>query len=153
MLKIDKAKELAGYLDKKSYTQSTKQKLEQMLNEIIQGGENDINLDIEDMKCVLSYGGKVYLGSAQYKGAISAEIAIELAMKDAEIKDNLLTDIMGALVCFTMHPDFSIMEIYEVMNVINENIHEDADIIFGTITDEALDKRSMKVHILFVADS
>ena len=55
---------------------------------------------------------------------------------------------MGVLVHFNMHPDFPTMEIYEAMNVVNESADENADIIFGTSTDETLNPEYIKITII-----
>jgi cell division protein FtsZ len=47
-----------------------------------------------------------------------------------------------------MHPDFPTMEIYEAMNVVNESADDDADIIFGTSTDDTLSPEYIKITII-----
>jgi cell division protein FtsZ len=45
---------------------------------------------------------------------------------------------MGVLVHFKMHPDFPMMELSEAMDVVHESAHEEAEVIFGTSTDDDL---------------
>ena len=55
---------------------------------------------------------------------------------------------MGVLVHFNMHPNFSMIEISEAMNVVRESAHEDADVIFGTSTDHTLAEDYIKITIV-----
>jgi len=55
---------------------------------------------------------------------------------------------MGVLVHFHMHPDFPLLEMNEAMQVIEESADEDADIIFGTTTDETLSMDYIRVTLV-----
>jgi cell division protein FtsZ len=55
---------------------------------------------------------------------------------------------MGVLVHFKMHPNFPLMEISDAMNVVHESAHEDAEVIFGTSTDETIPENYIKITIV-----
>jgi cell division protein FtsZ len=55
---------------------------------------------------------------------------------------------MGVLVQFKIHPEFPMLDIYDAMNVVHESADEDADIIFGTTTDESLPIDYAKITIV-----
>jgi cell division protein FtsZ len=55
---------------------------------------------------------------------------------------------MGVLVHFDMHPDFPLMELAEAMEVVHESAHEEAEVIWGTSTDETLAENYVKITIV-----
>jgi len=55
---------------------------------------------------------------------------------------------MGVLVHFHMHPNFPMIETSEAMVVVQESAHEDADVIFGTSTDDTLPENYVKITII-----
>jgi cell division protein FtsZ len=55
---------------------------------------------------------------------------------------------MGVRVHFHIHPNFPLIETSEAMIVVQESAHEDADVIFGTSTDETLPENYVKITII-----
>ena len=55
----------------------------------------------------------------------------------------------GILIHLEMHPDFPVMDIADAMEIINENAHENADIIWGTSTFESVGEDYVRVSVLF----
>ena len=55
---------------------------------------------------------------------------------------------MGVLVHFHMHPDFPLTQIQNAMDIIYDSAHEEADVIFGTTTDDTIDENSVKITIV-----
>ena len=111
-------------------------------------GEGDICLDIADFKTVLDYKGITFFGSAQDSTKDAALVAIEDAVKNANIKDHSLHDMQAVLVHFTIHPDYKLTKIAHAMEIFYENTHYDADIILGTTTDKNLSKEYVKAVVL-----
>jgi cell division protein FtsZ len=117
-------------------------------NMVISYSENDINVDFNDLKTVMSHHGLALMGVGEEKGESAAFNAIKKAI-ESPLLDNISIDgAMGVLVHFTMHEDYPLDEIYEGMNIIEEKAHEDADIIFGTTTDNSLSPDEIKVTIV-----
>ena len=115
---------------------------------ILSSGINDINLDFADLKTVMNHKGMALMGVGEHEGDNAAYEAIKSAIESPLLDNMSINGAMGVLVHFSMHPDFPTMEIYEAMNVINESAHDDADIIFGTSTDENIAENYIKITII-----
>lgn len=115
---------------------------------ILSSGTNDINLDFADLKTVMNHKGMALMGVGEHEGDNAAYEAIKSAIESPLLDNMSINGAMGVLVHFSMHPDFPTMEIYSAMEVINESAHEDADIIFGTSTDENIAEDYVKITIV-----
>lgn len=115
---------------------------------ILSSGDNDINLDFVDLQTVMSHRGMALMGVGEYEGENAAYEAIKAAI-EFPLLDNMSIDgAMGVLVHFKMHPNFPMIEISEAMMVVQGSAHEDADVIFGTTTDESLPENYIKITII-----
>jgi cell division protein FtsZ len=117
-------------------------------NMVISYSENDINVDFNDLKTVMSYQGLALMGVGEEKGESAAFNAIKKAIESPLLDNISIEGAMGVLVHFTMHEDYPLDEIYEGMNIIEEKADENADIIFGTTTDNSLNIDEIKVTIV-----
>ena len=117
-------------------------------NMVVSYGENDINVDFNDLKTVMSHQGLALMGVGEMQGENAAFEAIKMAI-ESPLLDNISIDgAMGVLVHYTMHEDYPLVEIQESMAVVEEKADEDADIIFGTTTDNSLAPDEIKVTIV-----
>ena len=117
-------------------------------NMVVSYGENDINVDFNDLKTVMSHHGLALMGVGEVKGENAAFEAIKMAI-ESPLLDNISIDgAMGVLVHYTMHEDYPLVEIQESMAIIEEKADEEADIIFGTTTDNSLAPDEIKVTIV-----
>ena len=115
---------------------------------ILSHGDNDINLDFADVKTVMSHRGLALMGAGYSSGNNAAYDAAKAAI-ESPLLDNISIDgAMGVLVHFDIHPDYPIMEIGEAMNIIEESADEDASVIFGTTTNEAMDLDEVRITIV-----
>ncbi|MDP2722516.1 MAG: cell division protein FtsZ [Bacteroidales bacterium] len=98
-----------------------------------------VNVDFEDVKTVIKDSGKAIMGSARAEGDDRAIRAIEQAMNSPLLNDN---DVKGAtdilLYIMTGTKDIRMDEITEITEYVQKESGEDADIIWGTGTDETL---------------
>jgi len=115
---------------------------------ILSNGEYDINLDFADLKTVMSHKGMALMGVGEYEGENAAYEAIKSAVESPLLDNMSINGAMGVLVHFNMHPDFPMMETSEAMIVVQESAHEDADVIFGTSTDDTLPENYVKITII-----
>lgn len=115
---------------------------------ILSSGDNDINLDFADLKTVMDHKGMALMGVGEHEGDNAAYEAIKSAIESPLLDNMSINGALGVLVHFNMHPDFPIMEIYDAMNVVNESADENADIIFGTSTDDTLSPDYIKITIV-----
>ncbi len=115
---------------------------------ILSSGENDINLDFADLKTVMGHRGIALMGMGESQGEKSAYEAIKSAIESPLLDNMSINGAMGILVHFKLHPDFSMMELSEAMDVIDESAHEDADVIWGTSTDDSLEEDYIKITLV-----
>lgn len=117
-------------------------------NMVVNYGENDINVDFNDLKTVMSHKGLALMGVGEMQGENAAFEAVKMAI-ESPLLDNISIDgAMGVLVHYTMHEDYPLVEIQESMSIIEEKADDDADIIFGTTTDNSLSPDEIKVTIV-----
>jgi len=145
---LDK-KELYTYIDNTEFSDETKEAIKGMLGVVISSGDNDINLDFDDLKVIMEHGGIAFVGTGEFEDENSATQAIKLAIRNSSLDYALIDKIVGMLIHFVVHPDLPIMQIAEAMEIIHENAHYEADIIWGTTTDESVNENYVKVTILF----
>ncbi|MDF1879211.1 cell division protein FtsZ [Sulfurimonas sp. SAG-AH-194-C20] len=115
---------------------------------ILSNGDNDINLDFADLQTVMNHKGMALMGVGEHEGENAAYEAIKAAIESPLLDNMSINGALGVLVHFNMHPDFPIMEIYDAMNVVNESADDEADIIFGTSTDDTLSENYVKITIV-----
>ncbi|MCF6331124.1 MAG: cell division protein FtsZ [Sulfurimonas sp.] len=115
---------------------------------ILSSGTNDINLDFADLKTVMQHRGMALMGVGEYEGDNAAYEAIKSAIESPLLDNMSINGAMGVLVHFSMHPNFPTMEIYSAMEVVNESADDEADIIFGTSTDNSLAEDYVKITII-----
>jgi len=115
---------------------------------ILSSGANDINLDFADLQTVMSHRGMALMGMGTHRGENAAYEAIKAAIESPLLDNMTINGAMGVLVHFHMHPDFSLIEMNEAMNVIDESADEDADVIFGTTTDDTLELDYIRVTLV-----
>jgi len=115
---------------------------------ILSSGENDINLDFADLKTVMSHRGMALMGMGESQGEKSAYEAIKAAIESPLLDNISINGAMGILVHFKMHPDFSMIELSEAMDVIDDSAHEDADVIWGTSTDHDMPEDYIKITLV-----
>jgi len=147
---LDK-QELYAYIDNTEFSREIKEAIKGMTGVVISSGENDINLDFEDLKVIMSHGGIAFSGIGEYDGkdGNSALEAIKLSIVDSSLDYKLMDKISGILVHFVIHPNLPIMDIAQAMETIHENAHYEADIIWGTTTDKSVSPNYVKATILF----
>jgi cell division protein FtsZ len=115
---------------------------------ILSNGENDINLDFADLQTVMSHKGMALMGVGEHEGENAAYEAIKAAIESPLLDNMTINGAMGVLVHFSIHPSFPLMEVSDAMNVVNESAHEDAEVIFGTSTDESIPENYVKITIV-----
>src|SRR3974390_2298840 len=98
-----------------------------------------VNVDFEDVKTVMSEHGKAMMGTAPAAGTDRARIAAEQAVASPLLEGVDLSGARGVLVNITASSSLKMRETREVMNTIRAFAAEDATVIFGTVSDDAID--------------
>ncbi len=115
---------------------------------ILSSGENDINLDFADLQTVMSHQGMALMGVGEHEGENAAYEAIKCAIESPLLDNMSINGAMGVLVHFKVHPNFPIMEMSDAMDVVHESAHDEAEVIFGTSTDDSLSEDYVKITIV-----
>lgn len=109
---------------------------------------NDINLDFADVKTVMSHRGLALMGVGRGEGSDSAVNAANQALS-SPLLDNLKIDgAMGIIVNFHINPDYPLQNISSAMDLIEDQADENAEIIFGTSTNEELGTDEVKLTLV-----
>ena len=115
---------------------------------ILSSGDNDINLDFADLKTVMGHRGMALMGVGEHEGENAAYEAIKAAIESPLLDNMSINGALGVLVHFKMHPNFPMMELAEAMDVVHDSAHEDAEVIWGTSTDESMPEDYIKITIV-----
>lgn len=94
-----------------------------------------INVDFADVKTIMSGTGRALMGTGYGRGERRALDAVEMAINSPLLDDISIDGAMGILLNFTAGPDVRLKEINEAASLVQQSAHEDANIIFGLLTD------------------
>jgi len=119
-----------------------------MSSVVLSCGESDINADFADIRTIMEHKGRAILSIGEGVGDDAAVEAIKNAI-ESPLLDNLSIDgAMGVLIHFTINPNFPLTQIQNAMDIIYDSAHEDADIIFGTTSNENLAENEVKITLV-----
>ncbi|MFK7984929.1 MAG: cell division protein FtsZ [Sandaracinaceae bacterium] len=94
-----------------------------------------INVDFADVKTIMSSMGRALMGTGYGKGDRRALDAAEMAINSPLLDEVSVEGATGILINFTAGPDVKLREINEAASLVQQEAHEDANIIFGLVTD------------------
>jgi cell division protein FtsZ len=100
-----------------------------------------INLDFADIRTVMGEMGKAMMGAGEAEGDGRAVKAAESAIANPLLDDVSLRGAKGVLINITGGNDMTLYEVDESANRIREEVDADANIIFGSTFDEAIQGR------------
>ena len=107
-----------------------------------------INLDFADVRSIMAEMGMAMMGAARAAGENRAVEAAQRAISSPLLEDVSIKGARGLLINVTGGPDMSLYEVNEAASLIQEEAHEDANIIFGAVIDE---KISDEIHVTVIA--
>ncbi len=94
-----------------------------------------INVDFADVKTIMSQMGRALMGTGYGKGDRRALDAAQMAINSPLLDEVSVEGATGILINFTAGPDVRLKEINEAASLVQQEAHEDANIIFGLVTD------------------
>src|ERR1019366_1907240 len=97
-----------------------------------------VNVDFADVKTVMSHMGRALMGTGVAKGQNRARLAAEMAVTSPLLDDISVEGATGVLINIVGGSDLKMREIQEAASLVQEQAHEDANIIFGASIDETL---------------
>ena len=95
-----------------------------------------INLDFADVRTVMAEMGLALMGAAAASGENRAIEAAQKAISSPLLEDISIQGARGVLINITGGPDLCLHEVNEAASMIQEEAHDDANIIFGAVIDE-----------------
>jgi cell division protein FtsZ len=97
-----------------------------------------INLDFADVKNIMSEMGLALMGTGIASGESRAVEAAQKAISSPLLEDNSIQGARGVLLSITGGPDMTLFEVNEASSLVQAEAHDDANIIFGTVIDDAM---------------
>ncbi len=108
-----------------------------------------INLDFADVKTILSFKGRAMMGTSEASGENRAEIAVEQAISNPLLDDSSIQGAKSILINISGGLDLTLAEVDLAAERIRQELQQDdANIVFGTCTDETLNG---KIRVSLVA--
>jgi cell division protein FtsZ len=95
-----------------------------------------VNVDFADVRTVMADMGRALMGTGCAKGDGRARLASELAVTSPLLDDLSVEGAMGVLINVVGGSDMRMREVSDAATFIQEQAHEDANIIFGATIDE-----------------
>ncbi len=106
-----------------------------------------INLDLADIKVIMSDGGPALVGTGLAYGSQRAVKAASLAI-NSPLLETSIEGARGVLFCVSGRKDLKLSEVNTVAKMITENVNPGAKIIFGAYYDQNIRKDGLKVTLI-----
>jgi cell division protein FtsZ len=106
-----------------------------------------INRDFADVKAIMHGQGYAVMGTAVATGQNRAVDAANRAIASPLLEDNSIQGAQGILINICGSSSLSLHEVHEASSVIQKAAHENANIIFGAVMDEAM-KDAVKITVI-----
>lgn len=147
---------LMGIIDKKAGIKESFKQVDNVLARAVSGmssivlssGQSDINLDFADVRTAMSHRGLSLMGVGEADGDEAAQEALKNAIQSPLLDDVNIKGAMGVLVHFRFHPGCPMSDISEAMAIVEDSVDEDANIFFGTFTDETMSDGNVQVTLV-----
>jgi cell division protein FtsZ len=97
-----------------------------------------INVDFADVKTIMCNMGRALMGTGYGKGKDRAMEAARMAIASPLLDEVSVEGATGILLNFTAGPEVKLNEIEAAASLVQESAHEDANIIFGVVTDASM---------------
>jgi cell division protein FtsZ len=97
-----------------------------------------INRDFADVKTTMAGMGYAVMGTAMGSGTNRAVDAAKAAIASPLLEDGAIDGARGILINITGSSNLKLSEVNEASSIIQDAAHEDANIIFGAVLDEAM---------------
>jgi cell division protein FtsZ len=106
-----------------------------------------VNVDFADVRAIMAGMGRALMGTGCAKGEGRARLAAEQAVQSPLLDNISVEGATGVLINVVGGPDMKMKEIQEAATLIQEQAHEDANIIFGASIDENM-ADTLKVTVI-----
>jgi len=106
-----------------------------------------INLDLADIKTIMSGMGLAIMGTGVGEGEKRATDAATLAISSPLLEDVSINGAHGVIINVTGGSDLALSEVSQASSIIHEAAHEEANIIFGAVVDPSMEGR-VKITVI-----
>lgn len=107
----------------------------------------EINLDFADVKTIMQGMGMALMGTGVASGDNRAVEAAQRAISSPLLEDATINGARGVLINISGGPDMTLHEVSEASTIVQEAADPGANIIFGTVIDEAMGD-SIKITVI-----
>jgi cell division protein FtsZ len=111
-------------------------------------GQGIINLDFADVRTVMSETGMALMGTGIASGENRSVEAAQKAISSPLLEDITIEGARGLLINITGGQNMTLNEINEATTLIQKEAHEEANIIWGMVIDEAM---SEEIRVTVIA--
>lgn len=98
-----------------------------------------INLDFADVRTVMSEMGKAMMGTGEAEGETRAQDAAAAAISNPLLEEASLKGAKGVIINVTGGMDMTLYEVDEAVNMVREQVDQDALIVFGSAFSQDLE--------------
>ncbi len=105
------------------------------ISDLITGG-GVVNVDFADVKTIMSNMGRALMGTGMAKGEGRAKLAAQQAIQSPLLDNISVQGATGILINVVGSAEMRMREIHEAVAMVQEQAHEDANIIFGASVEE-----------------
>ena len=106
-----------------------------------------INRDFADVKTIMHGQGYAVMGTAVASGPNRAVDAANRAINSPLLEDNSIQGAQGILINVSGSSSLTLHEVHEASSIIQKAAHENANIIFGAVQDDAM-KEQVKITVI-----
>ncbi len=100
--------------------------------------KGQINLDFKDVKTVMNNTGMAIMGTGIASGENRALEAAQKAISSPLLEDLSIQGARGVIINITAATELGLLEINDAASLIQEEAHEDAEVIWGVVLDDSL---------------
>jgi cell division protein FtsZ len=97
-----------------------------------------VNVDFADVRTVMQSGGAAIMGTGMGRGENRAMEAVQQAISSPLLDNVSITGATGVLINITGGEDLTLGEVTQISDVVKDAAGEEAEIIFGTVSDPAM---------------
>ncbi len=101
----------------------------------------EVNVDFADVRTIMACRGPALMGSGFGEGENRAQEAAQEAVSSPLLDNVSINGAQGVLINITGGMDLAIDEVHQISTIIQEEVGEEAEIIFGAVHDPALEGR------------
>ncbi len=107
-----------------------------------------INLDFADVRTIMLDMGYALMGTGEASGESRAAEAAQRAVSSPLLEEASIQGAKGVLMNITGGPSLSLYEVSEAANIIHEAVHEDCNIIFGSVIDDTASDDKVRITVI-----